>query len=231
MGKRDWKKRTYTSEQKALRREWQRAYDARPDVRLKILARKRAKMKTYYLEHRDEVRARNRAYAERNNELVRERRRDYYIRNRDRFLTQHRLYRNANRERLLDAKALYRERNRERLRQAAREYSKANRHRAVVWGNSRRARVARAPGTFTSAEFERLVGDHGGRCAYCGVRARLTVDHRIPLCRTELAPRNDITNILPACFICNSRKGRKTEDEYRAWLAAQTSRSTVSSSR
>jgi 5-methylcytosine-specific restriction endonuclease McrA len=40
----------------------------------------------------------------------------------------------------------------------------------------------------------------------------------VPLCR---GGSNEISNILPACRHCNRRKHRKTEEEFRALLAAE----------
>lgn len=57
---------------------------------------------------------------------------------------------------------------------------------------------------------------YAGRCAYCGYEAKLHADHRMPLVR---GGSNTIDNILPACRSCNSRKNKKTEDEFRVYLA------------
>ncbi|HEV8669323.1 MAG TPA: HNH endonuclease signature motif containing protein [Candidatus Limnocylindria bacterium] len=84
-------------------------------------------------------------------------------------------------------------------------------------------RRANAAGThFTFEAWEELIRTHGGRCAYCGSTDHLEADHRIPLCR---GGTNEINNILPACRRCNRRKHRKTEEEFRAVLAAEGSSS------
>jgi 5-methylcytosine-specific restriction endonuclease McrA len=82
----------------------------------------------------------------------------------------------------------------------------------------RRARQASASGSFTAAEWRALVEQHGGRCAYCGARAPLHADHRIPLAR---GGSNAIDNILPACGRCNCRKATMTESEFRARLVIE----------
>lgn len=50
------------------------------------------------------------------------------------------------------------------------------------------------------------------RCAYCGIESTaeaLTVDHFDPLSR---GGRHELSNILPACWPCNSKKGVKIID-------------------
>lgn len=53
-------------------------------------------------------------------------------------------------------------------------------------------------------------------CTYCGDRAT-SVDHDIPVCRGGTNARS---NLLPACWPCNLRKGTRTGDEYRNALTA-----------
>jgi 5-methylcytosine-specific restriction endonuclease McrA len=81
----------------------------------------------------------------------------------------------------------------------------------------RRARAAGAVGSYSYVEWLELVATFGGRCAYCGVTARVHADHRTPLSR---GGSNSIDNILPACPRCNLRKHALTEAEFRARLAA-----------
>lgn len=218
MAKRIWKKRIYTPEQKAGRREWQRRYRARPDVRAKLLPAKRASMKAYYERNRAKVIERVQEYHQTNRDDVLQRRRARYRADRERYLARQREYVQRNRERILQRHAEYYLRNREiRIAYQREHYRK---YPDLYW-KQRRLRVARlagAPGSFTAGEFRALVEAHDGKCAYCGKRTDLTADHRIPLCRTELTPTNWIENILPACVSCNSRKGRMTESEFREWL-------------
>jgi 5-methylcytosine-specific restriction endonuclease McrA len=75
----------------------------------------------------------------------------------------------------------------------------------------RRARLAAAPGSFTGEEFKVLCEIFEGRCFYCLEQARLTVDHVIPLSR---GGSNWISNVLPACQSCNSRKNNRTAGEF-----------------
>lgn len=153
------------------------------------------------------VRSSNRAWYERNRDRRRESKRRYYIehatelrasqrkRNRQRYA--------ENPRAALDYYKQWRQRNLER----ARAYSR-------VAGHKRRA--ASAGTHFTFVEWQALLKQHVGRCAYCGSTERIEADHRIPLDR---GGSNEISNILPACRHCNRRKHCKTEEEFRALLA------------
>ena len=51
-----------------------------------------------------------------------------------------------------------------------------------------------------------------GRCAYCGGRAQVGVDHEVPL---SAGGSDDFWNVVPSCRSCNSSKGAR---EMRPWL-------------
>lgn len=211
-------RRSYTPEQWAKRMARQREYRRRPEVRAWLLPYKRAEAKVAYLKHRERVISRVRDYRTRNRDQIAKRKRMAYARERDRILRAQREAAPSKKDVRSARNHSYYQRNRERLLAYHREYSRKNRDKYQVWYHARRAREVKAPGRFTSAEFNALVSLHEGRCAYCGSIAPLVPDHRIPLARTGSAPTNDITNILPACVPCNTSKGDKTEDEFRYWL-------------
>lgn len=89
-----------------------------------------------------------------------------------------------------------------------------------VFAHRRRARMAEADGTFTTAEWEALK-DKYDRCPECsrlwgeipvlpGKKSAITRDHIIPISK---GGRNDISNLRPLCYSCNSRKGDRCEAE------------------
>jgi hypothetical protein len=53
----------------------------------------------------------------------------------------------------------------------------------------------------------------GGRCVYCGAEDRLSLDHVIPWSR---GGENAVDNLAVACRPCNSSKGARTPEEWRA---------------
>lgn len=65
---------------------------------------------------------------------------------------------------------------------------------------------------FTSKQWELIKQLHNYSCFYCGSKPdRLDQDHCIPLSR---GGTHTLSNIVPSCTSCNSRKGRKTLEEY-----------------
>ena len=66
-----------------------------------------------------------------------------------------------------------------------------------------------------------------GRCWYCGkelersdsyqdFKNRFVPDHMVPKCQ---GGSNDLDNLVPACWSCNSKKAGKNVEEYRAHVA------------
>lgn len=93
--------------------------------------------------------------------------------------------------------------------------SKRCARRVARWRRNAAERGAR--GSFTWAEFMRIARKFDFCCAYCGVKPeRLDPDHVVPLSR---GGSNAPSNLLPACFMCNSSKCAMTLPEWEAWLA------------
>ncbi len=68
-----------------------------------------------------------------------------------------------------------------------------------------------------SKSLTRQVWDRDGwECVFCGSHRDLAVDHDLPVAR---GGTNDIDLLLTCCATCNSEKGTRTADEYRAILA------------
>lgn len=99
--------------------------------------------------------------------------------------------------------------NRKELRTRARLLSR-------LYGHQRRALLAGSRGSYTPAEWTELLARYD-KCPGCnrlwrdispppGWGSPITVDHIVPL---ALGGRNDIFNIQPLCYSCNSRKGTK----------------------
>jgi 5-methylcytosine-specific restriction endonuclease McrA len=68
----------------------------------------------------------------------------------------------------------------------------------------------------TERQWQRKFFGMGAKCYYCGLPLLLkdaTRDHRIPRCR---GGSDSIKNIVPACLLCNQRKGWRTEAEFWA---------------
>ncbi len=60
-----------------------------------------------------------------------------------------------------------------------------------------------------------------GFCAYCGTKVGIddfVIDHLHP---KALGGRNNIENLMPACWSCNSSKGSKTIEQFRLFSAVK----------
>lgn len=79
-----------------------------------------------------------------------------------------------------------------------------------------RMQAARNLGRHTRAEWYALIAKHDGRCVYCARRPQvLTKDHIVPVSR---GGSDAITNIVPCCRSCNSRKHDAEGDELDDWV-------------
>lgn len=117
---------------------------------------------------------------------------------------------------------------RECIQKTAREHYRRNPAKAMQpvkrWQNShgaelrhqahkRRARKRQLPGSHTLKDWQDLCRSFHGRCVRCGVKGKLTRDHVIPI--TDKRSSNDISNIQPLCYSCNSSKGNRHSADYR----------------
>lgn len=78
----------------------------------------------------------------------------------------------------------------------------------------RAMRKKNAPGYHSWKEWEDLVEQYEGLCAYCKEAPAESRDHVVPI---AAGGTNDIENILPACLRCNKSKGAKALEEWLPW--------------
>lgn len=150
--------------------------------------------------HRDEVNARRRELGRRPEEKVK---RQGRVRNRVKDLAYTRAQAVARAGYFLE----YRRTHREQIAAKSRRWYSENRERAKITATRRRARLHGLSKHHTREEWRALVALHGDCCAYCGQAKPLARDHVRPLVR---GGSDEIRNILPACVICNLRKGTKS---------------------
>jgi len=151
--------------------------------RSEMRRRIRARSREYHKKHREELAARSRDYYRANRDYLKARAVDYYWQNRESVLAQKREWARKNRE-IVRAK---------------------QRQRAILENG--------LPGTYSEQQWKKLCEMFDGRCARCGKRKRLTVDHMIPI--TWEGSTNWITNIQPLCLSCNAAKGNRNDIDYR----------------
>lgn len=123
---------------------------------------------------------------------------------------QDREYYKKNKKKVLRNVRKWASENRDKVNEASRKYWRKNKDRHKLHIIIRRARLAEADGSFTKEEWQQLKEKYAHKCAICGekepfrqYRKKLTIDHIMPISK---GGSNDITNIQPACFNCNSIK-------------------------
>ena len=84
------------------------------------------------------------------------------------------------------------------------------RRRCVLKKASRKRmlRMKRA-GPFPKKEWEEKLKKHNYRCVFCGTRKKITIDHKVPLCK---GGTNKIENLQPLCMRCNQIKNTQIFD-------------------
>lgn len=83
----------------------------------------------------------------------------------------------------------------------------------VARRNARRRSRLALVSDITAAQWKELVTEYGSTCAYCKKAAPLTRDHVIPLSQ---GGHDTKANIVPACQSCNSSKGARTPEQWKA---------------
>ena len=130
---------------------------------------------------------------------------------------QRRRWAKANTDKVAAKNARDRANNPEKFRERGRRYRKANPAKMKQFGEARRARKAGAPGCGVSAaEWQRVLDDSLGLCAYCNERRPLTMDHVVPLVS---GGAHDVENVVAACGPCNQSKGTRPLLVWLAWRA------------
>ena len=114
----------------------------------------------------------------------------------------------------LEYREKYKERNSEKIKAryeathekrnaANREWKRAHPESARKHNRLRDLKKRCVLGSHTSKEWQAILRKHGGKCAHCASKERITKDHIIPL---ELGGSDYALNLQPLCLSCNSGK-------------------------
>jgi len=142
----------------------------------------------------------------------------YYKENAEKEKAYSRQWCQDNKEQLKARNKQWNEDNVERIRIRNKQYREEHPDKRREYKRTRRAKKKNAPGEFTEDQFERVKEMFNYCCAACGRHedecGPLTRDHVRPLTPRpgEVAGTNDISNIQPLCFSCNSQKGNRYRD-------------------
>lgn len=95
----------------------------------------------------------------------------------------------------------------------SKEWAKLHPESCRQIAHRRRARKRGIPGSHTLKEWLTLCAKFKHRCVRCGEKRKLTRDHIIPISKPNSS--NDISNIQPLCYSCNSSKNNRYSVDYR----------------
>ncbi len=157
-------------------------------------------------------------YARENAERLREYKKAWREENIERVRDNHNRYYRENKELYRLSQNRRRKQNPEARRSESDRYRRNNLEKYRAASLRRRARKAGAEGSFDLSDIREILNSQNGRCFWCNEvmpEGRYTIDHLIPLSR---GGTNWPANLVCACHRCNSQKGARTPDEYRAYL-------------
>lgn len=125
-------------------------------------------------------------------------------------------YQSSHREKCNVKNRAYRQRHPDRAKASARKWHIENPDMVRAKKHRRRAMERGTDlGTFTDKEWTAIKEAYHHRCAYCHKRAKLTVEHVVPLSKGGV---HCSRNIVPACWPCNLKKGVKDAPTYQPVL-------------
>lgn len=107
----------------------------------------------------------------------------------------------------LEKGVTYRRNHKRAIRAAQRRWARMHPDHMALKASRRRDRIRGLPNTLTVHQWLAIQAAYKFRCAYCGRKKKLTMDHVTP------SSKNGGTvcdNIVPACLSCNSAKGSRT---------------------
>lgn len=174
-----------------------------------------SKDREYYANHREEREEYRKKYYVENHEEILSKASDYYDEHREERIAYNHKYYFEHYEKAMAYQTDYRDAHREEMREKNKAYRKANPGKVKNNLDRYRARKAAAPiNDLTCDQWQEILSVYHYRCVYCDetcwrCRQRkhvLTKDHIIPLSK---GGSHTVSNIVPACKKCNSKKGNR----------------------
>lgn len=189
-----------------------------------------AKDKERYDKNRDKILAQKREYTARTVEQRKARAKIYYELNKPRILAEAKKQREGKKETLAQWQRDYRKKNLELIRARDLAYYQAHRDRKLLskssWGKTehgriqqkaknqaRRSRKNEVVSALTSKDLKELIKLSKGKCFYCGMKKKLSLDHIVPISKGGSHTKD---NVVMACISCNSSKGAKDPFHFAA---------------
>lgn len=170
--------------------------------------------KNWYSKNREKVKAKNRVNYLKDVNASRERARKYREQNLEKVMTAEKKYRKENKQEINRRERERRKNNSEERSRQTREWRRKNSKQSRE--SARKSNSIRRAGKVailkpSKAELEKRFQVFGFKCAYCGSKERMTVDHVLPI---KLGGLDEAANIVPACRNCNASKSARPVEEW-----------------
>jgi len=157
----------------------------------------------------DEYKAVKRKWKAANRDRINEQTRQAYAENPESFNARSRKWQKANPE---------------KGREKTRRYRKENPDKMRLWGRlneqTRTARKAQLPSSFTEEDWQRALDYFDGCCAVCGrppgLFHTIAMDHWIPLASSD-CPGHIVTNVIPLCHGIDGCNNSKRDRDALEW--------------
>lgn len=146
----------------------------------------------------------DRKWREENRDWVRERFRDYRDAHRDKFKEYEKKRYAIHGPKRRELSRLVTARHKQRDPEG---YAEASRRRGRIHAPTarfrRKTRLSAVRCDFTREQWEQIKAFYANRCAFCGKKTKLTMDHVTPISK---GGEHTAANIIPLCLPCNSSK-------------------------
>jgi len=135
---------------------------------------------------------------------------DFYLKNRQKEIERSKRWNKNNASKVARNMANCRKRDPEKYRQYDKQWKAENKLKVYSYDctkrQKRRAAINKTQCKATHEEVQMVIKKANGLCYYCGKKAKLTLDHVIPLSKGGL---HELSNLVAACSPCNSSKGNR----------------------
>ena len=185
------------------------------------------RQKNYYEVNKKSKAEKHRIWREINKTKIAEQSKIHYEANREVYIARSKKQREDNPEYFLEYNRKWHEDNpeynskhyethKDEKTEKNKQWRKNNPNKAIVITQRRRTRKRQLPSALTAEQWITCKSYFDHKCAYCGAKKKLTIEHFIPVSNFgELS----VNNVLPVCSSCNSSKINK---DFFSWYHLQS---------
>ncbi|MCK5604313.1 HNH endonuclease [Candidatus Pacearchaeota archaeon] len=170
-----------------------------------------------------------REYRAKNKDMMAATSKKYRDNNRKQVAAREKRWRQENKDKVVATGKKYRDKNKNKESARQKKWYAENKDKSNAKIKNRRAKIRLCKGRITAKEWANKIKEYDGKCAYCEVVLEeiiqfeynpngLTQDHVISL---DKGGKHKISNVVPCCSYCNTRKNNKSGKEFKEFLSCQ----------